>query len=238
MAGWDINSYYKNLSTLIKKVKYFEIPIELKILSEIESDLYAKITGNNPFEIDAKNITINLNHSISGTTPINIKMFVISFDHGLTIDDTKVFAVDDVIKDYLFDIQITGFDENAQEYYYAWHLDKNISSTEPKYTHPYYHFQGGGQRIEGTPSGDILLVDFPRIPHPPMDLFLGIHFIINNFISSKEYPKKIELLNDFEYQNVMIDSQKLVWDLYFNSFASGCTHNDFNFKNVFPLYIH
>lgn len=238
MGNWNINDYYKNLSILIKKIQYYELPIELTGLRELESSLFSKSSGNQPFEIEAKNITVNLSHSISGTTPINIKDFIISFDHELTIDDSKDFVLEDKIKDYSFDIQIIGFDENANEYFYAWHLDKNISSSEPKYTHPYYHFQGGGQRLEGKSTGDILLIDFPRIPHPPMDLFLGIHFIINNFVSSKEYPKKVELLNDFDYQNVIIYSQKLVWDVYFNSFSPGCKNGDFNFKNVFPLYIH
>lgn len=238
MAGWNISEYYRNLSTLINRINYFKLPIELKVLRELENLLYSKISGTHPFEIDIKNVTIHLDHSISGTTPTNVKTFVISFDHELTIDDSKDFEVEDIIKDYSFDIQITGFDDKADVYYYAWHLDKNISSSEPKFTHPYYHFQGGGQKLEGMASGEILLVDFPRIPHPPMDLFLGIHFIINNFISSKEFPKKIELLKDFDYQSVVINSQKLIWDLYFNSFVPGCKNNDYNFKNVFPLYIH
>lgn len=238
MANWDIASYYRNLSILIKRIDYFNLPIELKTLRELESTLYSKISSGTTLEISAKNITVNLEHTISGTTPINIKAFVISFDHELTIDETKNHLVDDKISKYAFDIQITGFDENAEEYHYAWHLDKNITSSQPKYTHPFYHFQGGGQRLEGMTTGEILLIDFPRIPHPPMDLFLGIHFIVNNFISSKDYPKKLELLDDYEYQNVIINSQKLVWDVYFNSFAPGCSHNDFNFKNVFPLYIH
>lgn len=238
MADWNISNYHKNLSTLIKRISYFGIPIEIKALREIENVLYSRIAGDNKFEIDAKNITINVNHAISGTTPEKVRDFVISFDHELTIDRTKNFATNDLIGEYLFDIQITGYDEHAVEYHYAWHLDKNIASSEPKYTHPYYHFQGGGNKLEGKSTGEILLTDFPRIPHPPMDLFLGIHFIINNFVSSKNYPKKIDLLNDFDYQNVIIYSQKLVWDTYFNSFSPGCVNDDFNFKNVFPLYIH
>lgn len=238
MANWDIANYYRNLSILIKRISYFDLPIELRTLRELESTLYSKISAGTPLEINAKNITINLEHMISGTTPVNIKAFIISFDHELSIDETKNYLVDDLISKYAFDIQITGFDENAEEYHYAWHLDKNITSSQPKYTHPFYHFQGGGQRLEGMATGEILLIDFPRIPHPPMDLFLGIHFIVNNFISSKDYPKKLELLNDYEYQNVIINSQRLVWDVYFNSFTPGCSHNDFNFKNVFPLYIH
>lgn len=238
MADWNITGYYKNLSTLIKRINYFGIPIETKGLSEVQNVLYSKILGDSKFEIDAKNITINLSHAISGTTPETVRDFVISFDHELVIDDSKNFQINDLIVGYLFDIQITGYDQEAKEYHYAWHLDKNIASSEPKFTHPYYHFQGGGNKLEGKHTGEILLIDFPRIPHPPMDLFLGLHFIINNFVSSKNYPKKTQLMNDSEYQDIMMYSQKLVWDTYFNSFSSECINEDYNFKNVFPLYIH
>lgn len=235
---WSIDQYHKNLTTLINRIKYYEIPIELKGLSEIQNTLYSKIIGMHKFEVDAKNITVNLSHSVSGTTPVNIRDFSISFDHEFSIDETKDFDKNDLIDKYSFDIQITGFDDNADEYFYSWHLDKNISSAEPKFTHPYYHFQGGGHKLEGKSTGEILLVDFPRLPHPPMDLFLGLHFIINNFVSSKDYPKKMDLLNDYDYQNVIVASQKLVWDIYFNSFSAQCANDDYNFKNVFPLYIH
>jgi hypothetical protein len=240
MADWDIGSYYKNISTLIKRIKYFELPVETTALSEVENILYSKLlsTAVSKFEINAKNITVNLNQKISGTTPDTVCDFVISFDHELSIDDSRNKNLNDLIDVFLFDIQIIGYDHNAEGYHYAWHLDKNIPSSTAKYTHPYYHFQGGGSRIEGKPTGEILLVDFPRIPHPPMDLILGIHFIINNFISSKNYPQKKELLEDDQYQNVIMDSQSLIWDTYFNSFAPACANLDFNFKNVFPLYIH
>ena len=80
MAGWNISEYYRNLSTLINRINYFKLPIELKVLRELENLLYSKISGTHPFEIDIKNVTIHLDHSISGTTPTNVKTFVISFD--------------------------------------------------------------------------------------------------------------------------------------------------------------
>lgn len=238
MSGWNYDSFYKNLSTLIKKFSAYNIPVELANLRKLESEIYSQISYNGKFNINAKEIIININHSISGTTPIAIKDFVIYFDHYLEIDSAKDYYKNDLIEKYAFDIHIVGYDEDAKEYNYAWHLDKNITSADPKYTHPYYHFQGGGQKLEGMHTGEILLIDFPRIPHPPMDLFLGLHFIINNFISSKDVPKKLNLLNDHDYQSIIIDSQKLMWDIYFKSFEVDCKHDDFNFRNVFPLYIH
>lgn len=238
MSEWNYNLFYRNLSTLIKKFSFYDIPIELANLRKLENTIYSQLNYSGKFKINAKEIIININHGISGTTPIAIKDFIIYFDHDILIDSARDYSKNDLIEEYAFDIQIVGYDENAKEYYYAWHLDKNITSTEPKYTHPYYHFQGGGQKLEGMDTGDILLIDFPRIPHPPMDLFLGLHFIINNFISSKDVPKKLALLKDHDYQTIIIDSQKLMWDIYFKSFEVDCTHDDFNFRNVFPLYIH
>lgn len=233
--------YEKNLSLLIKRIKHFSIPIEIDKLNALQTTIYNKSFSNiNDFEIELLDLVVNINHSVSGTTPTKIKEFEIYFSHKLAIDTTVDHEKCDLIKkeSYSFNIEINGLDNDANVYRFAWHLDQNIPSSTPKYTHPYYHFQGGGQRLEGMDSGDILLVDFPRIPHPPMDLFLGIHFILNNFLSSKNCPSKDKLMEDYEYQQVIKESQELYWKYYFNSFSNNCTHDDFNFTNVFPLYIH
>lgn len=233
--------YHNNLSLLIKRIQHFEIPIETEKLSFLQNVIHSKMfSSNNEFDIELADLVININHSVAGTTPSKIKAFEIYFSHKLAVDTTIDYERFDLIKkeSYSFNIEINGLDNDANVYKFAWHLDQNIPSPTPKYTHPYYHFQGGGQRLEGMDSGDILLVDFPRIPHPPMDLFLGIHFILNNFLSSKNCPSKDKLMDDYEYQQVIKESQELYWKYYFNSFSNNCTHDDFNFTNVFPLYIH
>ena len=90
-----------------------------------------------------------------------------------------------------------------------------------------------------TPNNDdskIVLIGSPRIPHPPMDIILAIHFIILNFVNSKEYPAKEHLLSDESYIDVIERAQKRVLDPYFNA-INGDGHTVFTKENLFPLYV-
>ena len=82
----------------------------------------------------------------------------------------------------------------------------------------------------------IVLIGSPRIPHPPMDIILAIHFIILNFVNSNEYPSKDCLLSDESYINVIERAQKRVLEPYFNAINGG-EHTVFTKENLFPLYV-
>lgn len=72
----------------------------------------------------------------------------------------------------------------------------------------------GGEMISYIP----LYMIAPRIPFPPMDIYLGIDFIISNFWPKNKYK---ELLREDNYCNMIKQSrEKLNWDNYFNSITS------------------
>ena len=98
MSRWNYNSFYRNLSTLIKKFSAYNIPVELVNLRKLESVIYSQINYNGKFNIDAKEIIININHCISGTTPIAIKDFIIYFDHYILIDSARDYNKNDLIE--------------------------------------------------------------------------------------------------------------------------------------------
>lgn len=233
MGSWDIYTFYRDLSGFISLARDLEIPMELDSLSDLESNFqYLE-----KFKLDAGNIVFNINKKISGTIPSEIEFIEVIFSHKCEIDYTKDVNTNDLISVYDFQLQIKAYDSEYKEYINWWHLDKSISSASPKFTHPYYHFQVGGDSMEMVDSGGVVFLGSPRLPHPPMDLFLGIHFIINNFFSSKDYKFVKELLENDVYKGIIIRAQKRVWDNYFNSFNTPNTHLDFNKSNVFPLYI-
>ena len=64
-----------------------------------------------------------------------------------------------------------------KEYCSSWHLDRHKNEGETRYTHPSYHFQFGGKKMELV-DPELSVLSCPRIPHPPMDVFLGFHFIL------------------------------------------------------------
>ncbi len=91
---------------------------------------------------------------------------------------------------------------------------------EEHFSHPEYHIQYGGNGVLDNNSfnyGDFVLIETPRIPFPPMDVFLAVDFILHNFISRSRHKKITE---DETYKNIIKDSKELIWRPYYLSIAS------------------
>lgn len=126
-----------------------------------------------------------------------------------------------------FDIEIDGFRLNTvtseiDQLFASWHLDRHISSVgngETKYTHPIYHFQFGGNIMEGKGDlfGNSLILPAPRIMYPPMDAILGIDFILKNYLNR---TRIIKLINDPQYLQIVRNSQIRLWKPFFISLFS------------------
>ena len=227
--------FVRDLSALIKLIEYYEVPVEVAKLYALESQL---ISQKNHF-VKVENIAINVSKKISGTNPPDVSKLVIYFSHKCEIDLEKDAAVNDPVTTYYFFFQVNGYNIEAdREITNCWRLDQDIVSEKSKYTHPYYHFQAGGDELLGLDTGDLILLSAPRLPHPPMDLFLGLHFLLNNYLSTKDYPSVKKLFIDYDYQAIIKRSQQRMWEAYFNSFNSSNTHSDFTFQKVFPLFLH
>jgi hypothetical protein len=102
---------------------------------------------------------------------------------GLCVDDDEdpfiSLAVDVVI-------QARGLD--SKKLYCSWHLDRHIKEDgddDPKDAHPHYHLHYGGKRLKALASdfGEALLLDTPRLAHPPLDALLGVDFVLSNYMS-------------------------------------------------------
>ena len=91
---------------------------------------------------------------------------------------------------------------------------------EDKFSHPEYHIQYGGNEILNNNSfayGDFVLIETPRIPFPPMDVFLAVDFILHNFISKSRHKNITE---DNTYKSIVEKSKELIWKPYYLSIAS------------------
>jgi hypothetical protein len=98
----------------------------------------------------------------------------------------------------------------------SWHLDKHGFNEETEFMHPIYHLSFGGIEFEeglDAKNEAILLIDSPRIPHPPMDAILGIDFVITNFLGNSLSAVR----DDGYYANILSDMQKKLWKPYFDS---------------------
>ncbi len=143
-----------------------------------------------------------------------------------------------------FEIIVTGFCDavDGAEYKMAWHLDKDEGEGcgPHKYTHPLYHFQYGGKRVYGLPTGGMMLMGAPRLPHPPMDIFLSIHFVLNNFFNKEEedFSCLKDLFSDFDYLNILEKAKKRMWYPYFKGLNDQeMSHPNLNLASLFPLAV-
>ena len=235
MDSWNLRYFRQDLSKFLELISEYQIGDFQKLYT-----FQGKLENLDSFEYDIKDIIFNLNKRISGTMPETLNKYKISLDNTISLNKKNV-ALNDIVEDYLFELNIDSYasteDEDGEPYKNCWHLDKHIDSTEPKYTHPTYHFHFGGEYLEGIDTGGLSIFSSPRLPHPPMDIFLGFHFIISNFYSSKNYPFVNELKGNYDYQQIMKRAQERLWTPYFKAFDSTNTHQDFTMNKLFPLYI-
>ncbi|PKG56344.1 hypothetical protein [Shewanella sp. GutDb-MelDb] len=107
----------------------------------------------------------------------------------------------------------------------AWHLDyhENESNKPPEFIHPNYHFHHGGRKIKDTTSnyGELILLDAPRLMHPPLDLFLAVDFLVSNFVKER---KCRNLRADTTYEEIIKASQIKWWQKYYQQVADYWNH--------------
>jgi hypothetical protein len=235
MDSWSLRTFRQDLS------KFLEL-IECHQIGDFSSlhALLGKLESLDAFKYEVKNIEFHLKKRIAGSMPENLNKYKISLDNTIYINN-KDRLINDNLEKFLFELNIDSYAfENGVDgkaYKNCWHLDKHIESLTPKYTHPSYHFHFGGEYIKGLDTGDISVFSFPRLPHPPMDIFLGFHFVISNFYSSKEYAFVNQLKEDDDYKSIIKRAQERLWTPYFKAFEPTNTHEDFTIKKIFPLYL-
>lgn len=188
---------------------------------------------------EIEDVVLTIHKKISGTVPIEVRALSINIgcicDIDVNLDPNK----HDIIKEYSLQLEIIGYTDEGQ-YLNCWHLDKDIPPSNGgihNHTHPSYHFQSGGRRVEELNTGQLLLLGAPRLPHPPMDIFLAIHFVINNFFGKSDYIFLESLFDDPDYQDILARAKQRMFVPYFQAFKEGCTHQDFNVGKIFPLAV-
>jgi hypothetical protein len=234
MDSWNIRDFRNHLSIFVKLIKDKGLPGDFDefntILEEIDNkELVEYKFDKLVFFIDR----------LKKTVPENLNYCQIFLEHMLMVkDDLK--PDEDPLYGYYFDLNLFVYKSKKarqKEYTSSWHHDRHISSGSESYTHPIYHFQFGGKKFELI-DHEMSVLSSPRLPHPPMDIFLGFHFIISNYYDNK-IPEVRELLDDYDYQFIIKKAQERLWTPYFNAFdSSGSnTHKDFTLGKVFPLYL-
>ena len=124
---------------------------------------------------------------------------------------------DDIpVSNYHFRITAQGLDSNVNLVKSSWHLDYDINNNQ-EYIHPHFHLTWGGDTMKGMGLGEVLLLPTPRISYPPLDIILGIDFVLSNFVKAEIY-KRIQC--DSQYKKAVKNAQEKYWKPYMLSIAS------------------
>lgn len=158
----------------------------------------------NPIPKNLSNVTINLNLKVKG---------ICGFENEILIDPFNNLE---------FNLMINGSFRDGgktKTAYSCWHLDRDDEEGRDNqvYTHPFYHFQQGGRNLDrGLSYGRFLIVDTPRIAHPPMDAILGVDFVLTNFVEKQTIN---ELRENPIYKRIVRNAQLRIWKPYFLTLA-------------------
>lgn len=235
MDSWNIVRFKNDLSIFIDKIIEYNVPGSFK--DELDK-VMEQLNSKSLVDYNLKDLCLYVS-GIKGSIPTSANHLKIYLDNLLKFKDNYSVDVDPLFK-YKFEINVHAYNNDQYEgscYKSSWHLDQHTPSDADIYTHPSYHFQFGGKKIKTLSSGDLHMLSAPRIPHPPMDIFLGIHFILANYFDNTTHTFVKELLADYEYEEIIKRAQERLWTPYFKGFDSNNIHHDFTIKKMFPLYI-
>lgn len=234
MDSWGLRDFRNDLSRFLKLIEDYKVPGDF---SEFET-LKDNLDRNGLIDYNLKNLCFYVS-SMAGVLPAEAQHMQVYLDNFLKFKDNYTSDIDPLFR-FKLEINIHAYRNRRYEghcYKSSWHLDQHFPSETDKYTHPSYHFQFGGRKIKSTPTGELVILETPRIPHPPMDIFLGFHFVVANYFSNQDYEFVKLLAGDYDYQKIIKRAQERLWKPYFRAFEENNSHQDFIMKNVFPLYL-
>lgn len=235
MEIWNRSKYVRDLSFLKEIISTNSVKGVFTGIDEIIDE----IEKNDKDLIDYRlsNFSIYLKGAIAKAQPRDLHFCKIELENRLEVKDDLNDKIDPLSR-YSLDFKISLYkseQNQKKEYCSTWHLDKEHRNLNFSYVHPYYHLQFGGKKHEYL-DPNMAVLGSPRIPHPPMDLILAFHFIINNFVDRKVHDYVDVILSDTRYLKILANSKKRLWEPYFNGYSTEFNHNDYNINNLFPLY--
>jgi hypothetical protein len=142
------------------------------------------------------------------------------------------------------DCRIEGRKRDGPPFFCAWHLDRNEGdNTEEEsknFVHPCYHFQFGGNQLpQELGYGRLLLVESPRIAHPPLDAILAVDFVLSNYFSTVWQ----DLRQDERYPRIVQQAQRRFWLPYAEAsirgkgWGSSSEDASWNVRDIWPQII-
>jgi len=187
----------------------------------------ANIKNNKtPLTIEIKKLSFDIPNIHKHSLPQNIRNSTLILSISIKFKESTFNFKE--ISDLNLNIEIEAMDEDGQPLKSAWHLDYHNVKGNEKFSHPQFHFQFGGQKIresnqiENTAfnTGELFLMETPRLVHPPLDPVLAIDFVFGNFLGDRIW-KKLRAIP--KYRSIHSKSKDLLWKPYFEILSGSFT---------------
>lgn len=237
MPHWKLSQVEKDLIELVQLIKNYglDLTLDLKPLNDlinlINNDKKSYSITDMFFSPDPKGL-------VKGEAVLRIYLLL---DLHYEFIDNPSEDHDPFCK-YQFNLHIKGYrkklanPDTKEDKFFCWHLDREPRRNSLHY-HPYYHLHAGGDDLIDKELKGLLNVSAPRIPHPPLDIFLAIHYIIENFYHVKKNSNERKILSDEAYIMIIQRAQKRLLEPYYKVLSNvGVYHNDYSPSNLFPQY--
>ena len=195
MPHFNHSKVISDIKELIRLLKLyqFDYMIELYQLENLIGKSQAVL-----YDYSIVDLTFRI--STSGMSPYpKVSKLTVSIDANYTLQ-TDMSAYDDIFRTYSLELYIRGYQDKTatdSEFsnFFCWHLDRE-KNTAGDFIHPLYHLHTGGNKLkdDSIDAGELVFIGSPRIPHPPMDIILAVHFVIQNFITMENVNEKVNYL--------------------------------------------
>lgn len=227
-------------------LRRFADKLETYVGSGISTKLYDGINQLNdanyiPFYRNDKGVLVNNDFNFWGYSIDDIKLDINADRHFKPKEINKAEAylsiklvsdfrnwknVKDPFCELSFNVTIKGLKPKSDDgiHYFGFHLDRHHESQISDEIHPTYHLQYNlnPRKIKDFNFGSTLNLDAPRFLHYPMDLILGLSYLIANFQPSN-YTK---LINDREVNKMIKEYQDSIWKPYSFTISNHWQNND------------
>ena len=203
----------RNIQTEL--TNWANILVSSKLCSDVSpiTNEIGRIRRNNLYHI--QKLKIGPFNPPRNTIPNKIDSLYVLLDIKFKLLNLTATDIDNNIEEYLFNVTFIGEGGDKQKYYSSFHIDYD-KSDEAEVIHPWFHFTYGGHSLKEYNTGNVLFLSAPRLPFLPMDFFLGIDFIISNFLNKADYYK---ISGNSLYKKALENSQNSVWKQYILSIA-------------------
>lgn len=246
----DVFNNIMNLITLLKILNRSKTNIQIEGLLKLENQLNNRNVNQNLWKLSSSLVFKKINKedlSIPKEVLEEIKDITLELKISLEERSYKQGEICDSIcqnNKTIYNVQWITYGkalEDKDSYKMSWHLDKHIRSVDGNdgrgkgFIHPEYHFNMGGFALTKENNfnyGNILLIDTPRIMHPPLDIVLSIDFVLRNF-----YGIRVKNLTDSsQYKRIISKSKDRLWRPYFIALANCWESQRFNALNIQENY--